>query len=89
MNGAKTIGHVVVHTCAKFGLIWAMLGEKIVPKHHNGVNEHDRCTSFLVLLSGIALELLFPLVCYFSWTLFDTMNPLVKISKDLDKFIIL
>ena len=29
VHGAKTIWHVVVHTCAKFGLIWAMLGEKI------------------------------------------------------------
>ena len=51
--GANTIWHVVVHTCEKFGLIWAMLGETIVPKHHNGVNEHDRCTSFLILLSGL------------------------------------
>ena len=86
MHGAKTIWHVVVHTCAKFGLIWAMLGETIVPKHYNGVNKYDRCTSFLILLSGFALELLFPLVCYFSWTLFDTRIPLVKVSKDFDKF---
>ena len=48
VHGSSTIWHVVVHTCAKFGLIWAMLAETIVPKHHNGVNEHDRCTSFLV-----------------------------------------
>ena len=54
VHGANTIGHVVVvHTCAKFGLIWAMLGETIVPKHHKGVNEHDRCTSFLIRLSGL------------------------------------
>ena len=46
VHGANTIWHVVVHTCAKFGFIWAMLGETIVPKHHNGVNKHDRCTSF-------------------------------------------
>ena len=86
MHGAKTIWHVVVHTCANFGLIRATLGETIVPKHHNGVKEHDRCTLFLILLSGIALELLFPLVFYFSWTLIDTKIPLVKVSKDFDKF---
>ena len=51
--GDNTIWHVVVHTFEKIGLIWAMLGETIVPKHHNGVNEHDRCTSFLILLSRL------------------------------------
>ena len=88
MHDANTIWHVVVHTSENFGLVWAMLGETIVPNHHNGVNEHDRCTSFLIYPTyWVALELLFPLVCYFSWTLFDTMNPLVRISKDFDKFL--
>ena len=32
VNGANTIWHVVVHTFEKFGLIWAMLGETIVPQ---------------------------------------------------------
>ena len=49
-NGANIICHVVMHTCAKVGVIWAMYGEEIVPKHENGVNEQDRPTSYLILL---------------------------------------
>ena len=49
-NGANIICHVLMHTCAKFGLIWAMLDEEKFPKHENGVNEHDRPTSYLILL---------------------------------------
>ena len=62
----------------KLGLIWAMLGETIVPKHHNGVNEHDRCTTFLIIFSSSLLLFM---------DIIDTMIPMVKISKDFDKFL--
>ena len=49
-NGANIICHVLMHTCAKFVIIWAMVGQEMVSKDENGVNGHVRRTSYLILL---------------------------------------